>query len=110
MLFDELRALLDARRPLGVLHIEPSNIDLVESLYGWQAFDRTMSQLASIVKTMPGVELPAGSLLAVPGIPADRFVAFVPEAEAGRLLTHDHPPLMAAAVKGLPDDALPEEP
>jgi EAL domain-containing protein (putative c-di-GMP-specific phosphodiesterase class I)/GGDEF domain-containing protein len=110
MLFDELRALLDARRHLGVLHIEPSNIDLVESLYGWQAFDRTMSQLASIVKTMPGVELPAGSLLAVPGIPADRFVAFVPEAEAGRLLTHDDLAVMAAAVKVRLDDALHEEP
>jgi EAL domain-containing protein (putative c-di-GMP-specific phosphodiesterase class I)/GGDEF domain-containing protein len=110
MLFDELRALLDARRHLGVLHIEPSNIDLVESLYGWQAFDRTMAQLASIVKTMPGVELPAGSLIAVGGVPADRFVAFVPEGETGRLLTHDDLAALAAAVKLRLDAALHEEP
>ena len=110
MLFDELRALLDARRHVGVVHIEPSNIDLVESLYGWQAFDRTMEQLASIVKTMPGVELPAGSLLAVGGVPADRFVAFVPEVEPGRLLTHDELAAVVAAVKGRLDAALNEEP
>jgi EAL domain-containing protein (putative c-di-GMP-specific phosphodiesterase class I)/GGDEF domain-containing protein len=110
MLFDELRALLDARRHLGVVHIELSNIDLVESLYGWQAFDRTMAQLATIVKTMPGVELPAGCLLAVPGVPADRFVAFVPEAEPGRLLTHDDLAAVTAAVKVRLDAVLHEEP
>ena len=65
MLFDELRTLLDARRHLGVVHIEPVNIDLVESLYGWQVFDRTMAQLAAVVQAMPGAELPAGTLLAV---------------------------------------------
>ena len=110
ILFDELRALLDTRRHLGVVHIEPSNIDLVESLYGWQVFDRTMAQLAAIVKAMPGAELPAGSLLAVSGVPADRFVAFVPEEEAGRLLTHDDLAAMAAAVKVRLDAALHEEP
>jgi EAL domain-containing protein (putative c-di-GMP-specific phosphodiesterase class I)/GGDEF domain-containing protein len=110
MLFDELRALLDARRHLGVVHIEPWNIDLVESLYGWQLFDRTMAQLAAIVKTMPGRELPAGSLLAVGGVPADRFVAFIPEVETGRSLTHDDMAAMAAAVKVRLDAALHEEP
>jgi EAL domain-containing protein (putative c-di-GMP-specific phosphodiesterase class I) len=110
MLFDELRTLLDDRRHLGVVHIEPANIDLVESLYGWQVFDRTMAQLAAIVKSMPGSELPGGSLLAVGGVPADRFVAFVPEDEAGRLLTHDDLAAMAAAVKVRLDTALHDEP
>ena len=110
MLFDELRTLLDARRHLGVVHIEPANIDLVESLYGWQVFDRTMAQLAAIVKTMPGVELPAVSILAVGGVPADRFVAFVPDDEAGRPLTHDDLAAMAASVKVRLDAALHEEP
>jgi len=110
ILFDALRTLLDARRQLGVVHIEPSNIDLVESLYGWQVFDRTMAQLAAIVKTMPGVELPAGSMLAVGGVPADRFVAFVPEDRAGRPLTHDDLAAIAAAVKVRLDAALCDEP
>jgi EAL domain-containing protein (putative c-di-GMP-specific phosphodiesterase class I)/GGDEF domain-containing protein len=109
MLFDELRTLLDARRHLGVVHIEPSNIDLVESLYGWQVFDRAMARLAGVVKAMPGAELPAGALLAVGGVPADRFVAFVPEREDGRPLTHDDLADMAAAVKVRLDTALLDE-
>jgi len=110
MLFDELRTLLDARRHLGVVHIEPANIGLVESLYGWQVFDRTMAQLAGVVKALPGHELPAGSLLAVGGVPADRFVAFVPDDEAGRLLTYEELAAMAAAVKVRLEAALHDEP
>jgi EAL domain-containing protein (putative c-di-GMP-specific phosphodiesterase class I) len=109
MLFDELRTLLDARRHIGVVHIEPSNIDLVESLYGWQVFDRTMAQLAAVVKTMPGAELPGNALLAVGGVPADRFVAFVPEAAGGSPLTHDDVAALAAAVKVRLDLALEDE-
>jgi EAL domain-containing protein (putative c-di-GMP-specific phosphodiesterase class I)/GGDEF domain-containing protein len=110
MLFDELRTLLDTRRHLGVVHIEAHNIELVESLYGWQVFDRTMAQLAAIVKAMPGAELPAASLLAVGGVPADRFVAFVPDDAAGRLLTHEDLAALAAAVKVRLAAALDEEP
>jgi EAL domain-containing protein (putative c-di-GMP-specific phosphodiesterase class I)/GGDEF domain-containing protein len=110
MLFDDLRTLLDARRHLGVVHIEPVNIALVESLYGWQVFDRTMAQLAAIVKTMPGNEVPVASLLAVGGVPADRFVVFVPDDEAGRLLTPDDLAGMAASVKLRLDAALQDEP
>jgi EAL domain-containing protein (putative c-di-GMP-specific phosphodiesterase class I)/GGDEF domain-containing protein len=110
MLFDELRTLLDARRHLGVVHIEPANIGLVESLYGWQVFDRTMAQLAGVVKTLPGNELPSGAVLAVGGVPADRFVAFVPDDEAGRLLTHDDLAAMASAVKVRLAAALQSEP
>jgi GGDEF domain-containing protein len=110
MLFDELRTLLDARRHLGVVHIEPGNIDLVESLYGWQVFDRTMAQLAAIVKAMPGHELPAGALLAVGDVPADRFVAFIPESHDGHPPTHDDMAALAAAVKVRLDEAMDAEP
>lgn len=110
MLFDELRTLLDARRHLGVIHIEPANIGLVESLYGWQVFDRTMAQLAGVVKALPGQELPVESLLAVGGVPGDRFVVFVPDDMTGRLLTHDDLAAMAAAVKVRLEAALHDEP
>ncbi len=110
MLFDELRAMLDERRHMGVLHIEPENIDLVESLYGWQAFDRTMAQLAAVVKTMPGVELPPLALLAVGGVPGDRFIAFIPEAVPGRLVSSEELGALSAAVKVRLDVALEEEP
>jgi len=99
VLFDELRTLLDTRRRLGVIHIEPANIDLVESLYGWQAFDRAMSEFAATIKTMPGVELPPGALLSVGGVPADRFVVFIPVLSDGREPTHDDLAAIGAAVK-----------
>jgi EAL domain-containing protein (putative c-di-GMP-specific phosphodiesterase class I)/GGDEF domain-containing protein len=110
VLFDELRSLLDARRHVGVVHIEPSNIDLVESLYGWQVFDRTMAQLAGVVKSLPGLELPENTILAVGGVPADRFVAFIPDAETGAALTHDDLAAFAAAAKLRIESALFEEP
>ena len=49
VLLDALRTGLDERRHLGVLHIEPANLDLVESLYGWQVFDRILEQAATVV-------------------------------------------------------------
>jgi predicted signal transduction protein with EAL and GGDEF domain len=110
LLFDDLRRMLDARRHLGVVHVEPDNIDVVESTYGWQAFDRTMAQLATIMKAMPGAELPAGARLAVGGVPADRFVVFVPEGADGRPLTHDDLAAIAAAVKVRLDAALDDDP
>jgi len=110
MLFDELRTLLDARRHLGVIHIEAANIALVESLYGWQVFDRTMAQLAGVVTSLAGAELPATSLFAVGDVPADRFVAFVPDDQNGRLLTHDDLAGMTAAVKLRFEAALHDEP
>jgi len=110
MLFDELRTLLDQRRRLGVLHVEAANIDLVESLYGWQVFDRTMARLASVVKAMPGVELPAGCLLAVGDVPADRFVVFVPATSDGREPAPADLAAMAAAVKVRLDSALDADP
>jgi len=110
MLFDELRTLLDQRRRLGVLHVEAANIDLVESLYGWQVFDRTMARLASVVKAMPGVELPAGCLLAVGDVPADRFVVFVPATSDGREPAPADLAAMAAAVKVRLDTALDADP
>ncbi len=106
VLFDDLRTMLAARRHLGVVHVEPENIDVVESTYGWQVFDRTMAQLAAIMKAMPGAELPADARLAVGGVPADRFVVFIPEGADGRPLTHDDLAAIAAAVKVRLDGAL----
>lgn len=99
LLVDELRALLDARRHVGVVHIEPGGIDLLESLYGWQVFDRTMARLADALRGLLEGELPPGTLLAGGGVPADRFVLFVADGPKGRELTGDDLRDIAAAVK-----------
>jgi EAL domain-containing protein (putative c-di-GMP-specific phosphodiesterase class I)/GGDEF domain-containing protein len=109
VLVDELRALLDARRHLGVIHVEPANIDLVESLYGWQVFDRVMARLGAVLKELPGSDLPAGALLAAGGVPADRFVVFVPEGPRGTDVDPEDLAAMSAAVKARLESVLDED-
>lgn len=84
VLFDELHAMLDRRREIGVLHVEVANLPMVESLYGWQTFDRIVGRVARLLRSAVGDELPSTTLLAVNGVAGDRFVCFVPETRDGR--------------------------
>ncbi len=83
LLFDRLRTALDARRQVGVLHVDVANLDLVESLYGWQTFDRVLARIADVLRSLPGEILPAATSIAVNGVAGDRFVLFVPETASG---------------------------
>jgi EAL domain-containing protein (putative c-di-GMP-specific phosphodiesterase class I)/GGDEF domain-containing protein len=83
MLFDRLRTMLDRRRRLGVLHFEIESLTQVESLYGWQVFDRILARVARELSAAVGQELPRGSLLAVNGVAGDRFAAFVAQKPDG---------------------------
>jgi EAL domain-containing protein (putative c-di-GMP-specific phosphodiesterase class I) len=84
VLHDQLRAMLDARRLLGVIYLTAENLDLVESLYGWQVFDRVRSRVAFVLREALGSLLPQGSLLALSGVADSRFVIFIPEQADGR--------------------------
>jgi len=83
VLFDELHAMLDNRREIGVLHVEVANLEMVESLYGWQTFDRIVARVAQLLRETLGRELSATSLLAVNGVAGDRFACFLPERPDG---------------------------
>jgi EAL domain-containing protein (putative c-di-GMP-specific phosphodiesterase class I) len=109
VLFDELRRALDARRRIGVIHAGITNLDLIESLYGWQAFDRAIAQIAEAVRALPGTELPASAMLSVGGVPADRFVLFVPHDGEGRDLDEQALGALATAVKSRLARALDDE-
>ncbi len=78
LLVDALRGLLATRRRVGVLHVELDDVDLVESLYGWQAFDALTARLGSALREAVGTALPDSAILAVARVPADRFVVFLP--------------------------------
>ena len=54
LLFDRLREELDRRRHLGVLHVEIADLELVESLYGWQVFDRPKDRKPVIAQEANG--------------------------------------------------------
>jgi EAL domain-containing protein (putative c-di-GMP-specific phosphodiesterase class I)/GGDEF domain-containing protein len=83
VLFDRLRTMLDQRRRIGVLHLEVANLGQVESLYGWQVFDRILSRVARELSGAVGAELPGGTLVGVSGVAGDRFAAFVAERPDG---------------------------
>jgi EAL domain-containing protein (putative c-di-GMP-specific phosphodiesterase class I)/GGDEF domain-containing protein len=83
LLFDSLRAALEKRRHVGVLHVEIPNVEFVESLYGWQVLDRVLATVATLLKESVGAELPANAMLALNGVAGERFVAFLPDAPGG---------------------------
>lgn len=83
LLFDRLRTALDGRRGVGVLHVELANLEMVESLYGWQVFDRIVARVARLLREAVGRELPGATLLALNGVAGDRFVLFLPQREDG---------------------------
>ncbi len=83
LLVDELRAELDGRRCLGVLHFELVGLDVVETLYGWQVFDRIVARAAAVLRDAIGRELPSRTLLGINAVAGERFGAFVLEDQRG---------------------------
>jgi EAL domain-containing protein (putative c-di-GMP-specific phosphodiesterase class I)/GGDEF domain-containing protein len=83
VLIDQLRSWLEERRAVGVVHVEAVNLDLVESLYGWQVFDRILARIAGALDAARGGQLPPKSVLGLNGVAGDRFAAFVPEGPGG---------------------------
>ena len=83
LMFDRLRTLLEHRRGIGVLHFTVADLAMVESLYGWQVFDRVVARVARELRDCVGNDLPADALLSLNGVAGDRFVVFVPQRPDG---------------------------
>lgn len=79
MLFDDIRSFLSRRRQIGIIHVETSNLAMVESLYGWQIFENIMKKVSTRLKRMKGKAFPATSLLSINGAYGDQFILFIPE-------------------------------
>jgi len=90
LLFDRLRDELERRRHVGVVHVEIANLELVESLYGWQVFDRILERLSRALREAIGKALPRETLLGINGVAGDRFVAFILRNDAGRDADHGY--------------------
>ena len=95
---DRLRSALDGRRQLGVLHFELLQMDLVESLYGWQVFDRVVARAARVLETAVGRELPRSTLLSVDGVAGACLVAFLIEQADDQEVTADYLADVAARI------------
>jgi len=90
LLFDRLRDELERRRQVGVVHVEIANLKMVESLYGWQVFDRILERLSRALQGVIGKSLPPETLLGINGVAGDRFVAFVLGNDAGGDVDHGY--------------------
>lgn len=105
LLFDRLRDELENRRHLGVLHVEIANLELVESLYGWQVFDRILARLSEVLRDAVGQVLPERTLLGINSVAGDRFVAFVVETTEGREVDNDYLAVADEELRALLDAA-----
>ncbi len=84
VLLEQLRAQLDGRRSIGVLHVSLDNLALVESLYGWQVLDGVLCRIGLEIREACGEELPKETLLAINAVAGDSFAVFVIERTDGR--------------------------
>ena len=84
-----IRTLFDGSKWVGVVHIEVDALARIESIYGWQVFDRLLRAVSAVLHEARGEILPLESVLAQSGVCAGRFVVFAPLSAEAR------PPLEA---------------
>lgn len=92
--FDEIRAMLTGGRRAGTLWVGLGDRRLVETVYGWEAYDHLIQEAAAYLGGLRGGRLPEESVVAVAGVRGDAFTIFVPSGEGGEELN-------AAALAGL---------
>lgn len=82
VLLDDLRAMLDERRCIGVVLVEIDGLDLIDSLYGWQVLDRLMVAVSRAALAAADA-LPGRALVALDAVAGERVLLFLPEAPDG---------------------------
>ena len=107
---DEVRALLADRNRIGVLWVSLGARRLVETVYGWEAYDQLVASSAAFLSTLPGELLHAQSIVATSGVHADTFVLFVPAEHGGRELDGGMLANLAAALEDRLEDKLARTP
>ncbi len=84
LFLDEIRGLLSERSRIGVLWVSLGDRRLVETVYGWEAYDRLLAHAAAFLAGSRTKELPVGTIVATAGVHADTFTLFVPTDHEGR--------------------------
>lgn len=87
--FDRLHRALADRPRLGVLWIGVGDRRLMESVYGWEAYDALIARAAQALERALGDVLPDSSVLAVHAVYSDALLVFCPCAPDGRDLDSD---------------------
>ncbi|HHN75244.1 MAG TPA: EAL domain-containing protein [Acidobacteria bacterium] len=97
--FDEVRALLTRRRRVGVVWIGLGDRRLVESVYGWEAYDRLIAEASASLSGLRGEIFADEGILTVTGVHADAFVLFTPSAEGDAELVPETLALLTDALR-----------
>lgn len=94
------RALFQTSRAVGLIHVEVDPLARVETVYGWQLFDRILKTVADEIRSARETPLPAASIVCQAGICADRFLVLVP---LGRGEVSTRPELLDTGCRALQD-------
>ncbi|GAB4225398.1 MAG: hypothetical protein Kow0062_27740 [Acidobacteriota bacterium] len=95
--FDRIRSLLADRPRVGVLWISLGDCRIVETVYGWETYDRLIARVAEALVDGAGGTLPDGAIVTVAGVHADALGVFVGgTADGGEI---DGPVLEALAAR-----------
>jgi EAL domain-containing protein (putative c-di-GMP-specific phosphodiesterase class I)/GGDEF domain-containing protein len=95
--FDELRALLRDRANLGVLWVSLGDRHMIETVYGWEAYDQLLARAAELLEQIRTSMLGDDAVLSIVDVHADAFLLFVPARE-------DRPDLDATQLAALRHD------
>ncbi len=76
--FDEIRALLVDRNRAGVFWVCLGERRLIETVYGWEAYDRMVTGAARFLALSKGSLFPERTVVATAGVHADCFAVFFP--------------------------------
>lgn len=90
MYFDNIRSFLSRRRQIGVIYVETGNLAIVESLYGWQIFEKIIKKVSRRLKEMKKRIYPPTAILSVNGSYGDQFILFIPETLDGEEVTPEY--------------------
>jgi EAL domain-containing protein (putative c-di-GMP-specific phosphodiesterase class I) len=90
MYFDDIRRFLGRRRQIGVIYVETGNLAIVESLYGWQVFEKIIKKVSIRLREMKRKIYPPTSILSVNGCYGDQFILFIPETLEGEEVTPEY--------------------
>lgn len=85
--FDRIRAMLQGKDRIGVVHLELDGLDLIEDRYGWQESDLLRVRVAEILLGLRESVLGAGALLACSGVHGKGFLLFLDESPEGGQVT-----------------------
>ena len=87
LLLDEVRRFFETRDRVAVVVVRVTDLQRVESVYGWQACDQVLQQAAESLRRSIPEAMGSEALLAQDGVHLGRFVAFAPATREGEPVT-----------------------